>query len=127
MKYKDLLTLSNILQAVITSDETKVQKKLIKIYEKLKPYMESNTEKANDLRLDNAFVDDKGILLLDEKGNYRFSKEGIKKLNKQLQDLDNQEFVFEKINITNPEGLEGYTFLKGWVTGVTFVEDNEPL
>lgn len=125
MKRKELNIINNILQTVITNEETKVQKKLIKIYEKLKPYMESNSEKANELRLDNASVDDKGILLTDEKGGYKYSKEGVKKLTKQLQDLDNEEFVFEKINITNPEGLEQFVFLKNWVTGVTFEEDEE--
>lgn len=125
MKRKELNIINNILQTVINNEETKVQKKLIKIYEKLKPYMESNSEKANELRLDNASVDDKGILLTDEKGGYKYSKEGVKKLTKQLQDLDNEEFVFEKINITNPEGLEQFVFLKNWVTGVTFEEDEE--
>lgn len=125
MKRKELNIINNILQTVITNEETKVQKKLIKIYEKLKPYMESNSEKANELRLDNASVDDKGILLTDEKGGYKYSKEGVKKLTKQLQDLDNEEFVFEKINITNPEGLEQFVFLRDWVTGVTFEEDEE--
>jgi hypothetical protein len=125
MKRKELNIINNILQTVITNEETKVQKKLIKIYEKLKPYMESNSEKANELRLDNASVDDKGILLTDEKGGYKYSKEGVKKLTKQLQDLDNEEFVFEKINITNPEGLEQFIFLKDWVTGVNFQEEEE--
>ena len=125
MKRKELNIINNILQTVINNEETKVQKKLIKIYEKLKPYMESNSEKANELRLDNASVDDKGILLTDEKGGYKYSKEGVKKLTKQLQDLDNEEFVFEKINITNPEGLEQFVFLRDWVTGVTFEEDEE--
>jgi hypothetical protein len=125
MKYLDLKILHNILQSVITNEETKVQKKLFKIYEKIKPYVESHQDKANELRIDNASVDEKDILILDEKGNYRFSKQSIKVLNKQLQDLDNQEFAFEKINITNPQGLEQFTFLKGWVTGVTFVEEEE--
>jgi hypothetical protein len=44
-------------------------------------------------------------------------------LNKQLQELDNQEVVFEKIAITNPQGLEDYLFLKDWVTGVPFKEE----
>jgi hypothetical protein len=125
MKYLDLKILSNILQSIITNEETKVQKKLIKIYEKIKPSLQEYQDKANELRIDNASVDEKDILLLDEKGNYRFSKQNIKILNKQLQELDNQEVVFEKINITNPQGLEEFTFLKGWVTGVTFIEEEE--
>jgi predicted nuclease with TOPRIM domain len=123
MKYVDLKLLSSILQSVITNEETKVQKKLIKIYEKIKPSLQEYQDKANELRIDNASVDEKDILLLDEKGNYRFSKQNIKILNKQLQELDNQEVVFEKIAITNPQGLEDYLFLKDWVTGVPFKEE----
>jgi hypothetical protein len=123
MKYVDLKLLSTILQSVITNEETKVQKKLIKIYDKLKPSLQEYQDKANELRIDNASVDEKDILLLDEKGNYRFSKQNIKILNKQLQELDNQEFAFEKIAITNPQGLEDYLFLKDWVTGVPFKEE----
>jgi hypothetical protein len=123
MKYVDLKLLSSILQSVITNEETKVQKKLIKIYDKLKPSLQEYQDKANELRIDNASVDEKDILLLDEKGNYRFSKQNIKILNKQLQELDNQEVVFEKIAITNPQGLEQFLFLKDWVTGVPFKEE----
>jgi len=123
MKYVDLKLLSSILQSIITNEETKVQKKLIKIYDKLKPSLQEYQDKANELRIDNASVDEKDILLLDEKGNYRFSKQNIKILNKQLQELDNQEVVFEKIAITNPQGLEQFLFLKDWVTGVPFKEE----
>lgn len=125
MKYKDLNVLSNNLQAVVNGEETKVQKKLVKIFEKVKPIIEEYQDKINELRLDNASVDDKGILLTDEKGGYKFSKEGVKTLNKQLQELDNQEFTFEKINVVNPQGLDKFTFLKDWLSGVTFEEEEE--
>ena len=125
MKYKDLNVLSNNLQAVVNGEETKVQKKLVKIFEKVKPIIQEYQDKINELRLDNASVDDKGILLTDEKGGYKFSKEGVKTLNKQLQDLDNQEFTFEKINVVNPQGLDKFTFLKDWLSGVTFEEEEE--
>ena len=125
MKYSDLKLLSSILQSVITNEETKVQKKLIKIYDKLKPSLQEYQDKANELRIDNASVDEKDILLLDEKGNYRFSKQNIKILNKQLQELDNQEVKFEKIAITNPQGLEQFLFLKDWIIGVPFQEEEE--
>lgn len=125
MKYKELNVLSNNLQAVINNEETKIQKKLVKIFEKVKPIIEEYQDKINELKIDNASVDDKGILLLDEKGGYKFSKEGIKTLSKQLQDLDNQEFNFEKINVVNPQGLEKFTFLRDWLSGVTFEEEEE--
>jgi len=125
MKYRDLNILANNLQAVITNEETKVQKKLVKIFEKVKPIVDEFQEKANDLRIDHASVDEKDILLLDEKGGYKFTKDGLKALTKQLQDLDNQEFEFTKINVVNPQGLEKFIFLKDWLSGVNFIEEEE--
>ena len=125
MKYRDLNILANNLQAVITNEETKVQKKLVKIFDKVKPIVEEFQEKANDLRIDNASVDEKDILLLDEKGGYKFTKEGLKALTKQLQDLDNQEFTFTKINVVNPQGREKFIFLKDWLSGVNFLEEED--
>jgi hypothetical protein len=125
MKYKELNVLANNLQAVITNEETKIQKKLVKIFEKVKPIVEEFQEKANDLRIDHASVDEKDILLLDEKGGYKFTKDGLKALTKQLQDLDNQEFEFTKINVVNPQGLEKFIFLKDWLSGVNFLEEED--
>lgn len=125
MTYKDLNFLVKNLQAIIGSQETKVQKKLFKIFEKVKPSLETYTDLANELRLDNASVDEKGILLMDEKGGYKYSKEGAKLLTKQIMDLDNSEFPFAKINIVNPQGLEELTFMKDWVVGITFEAEEE--
>jgi hypothetical protein len=125
MTYKELNLLVRNIQASVGNQETKIQKKLFKIFEKVKPTLEDYNEKVNELRLDNASVDEKGILLMDEKGGYKFSKEGVKLLTKQISDLDNSEFPFEKINVVNPQGLEEFIFLKDWVTGVPFEADEE--
>ena len=66
-KYKDLMTHINQMNFVIGKAETKVQKKLQKIYEKVKPHHESYNTQLEELRLDNAATDDKGVLLMDEK------------------------------------------------------------
>ena len=125
MTYKELNLLVKNLQAIIGNQETKVQKKLFKIFEKVKGHLEAYTEMVNELRLDNASIDEKGILLVDEKGGYKYTKEGTKLFTKQLTDLDNSEFPFAKINIVNPQGLEEFTFLEDWVTGVSFEADEE--
>jgi len=125
MTYKELNLLVKNLQGIIGNQETKIQKKLFKIFEKVKGHLEAYTDASNELRLDNASVDEKGILLLDEKGGYKFTKEGAKELGKQMIALDNQHFVFEKINIVNPQGLQEFTFLQDWVTGVEFEADEE--
>ena len=125
MTYKELNLLVKNIQASIGDQETKIQKKLFKIFEKIKGHLETYNEMVNELRLDNASVDVKGILLVDEKGGYQFTKEGAKQLTKQIIALDSQEFSFDKINVVNPQGLEEFTFLRDWVVGVTFEADEE--
>jgi len=125
MKYKQLLQLVSSLNAVIGSQETKVQKKLFKVYEKVKKYHEEYNKQVEELRLDNASVDDKGILILNEKSDYKFSKEGIKKLTKDIEALNDKEFDFQIINVVNTEGLKDFTFLEDWTTGIEFNKQEE--
>ncbi len=125
MKYKQLNTLVASINAVIGSQETKVQKKLFKIYEKVKSHHESYQAQVEELRLDNASTDDKDILLLDEKGGYKFTKDAIKKLTAQINELGNKEFDFTPVNIVNPESLEEFKFLEDWTTGIAFVKEEE--
>ena len=125
MKYQQLNTLVASINAVIGSQETKVQKKLFKIYEKIKSHHESYQAQVEELRLDNASTDDKDILLLDEKGGYKFTKESIKKLTAQVKELGEKEFDFTPIPVVNPQGLEDFNFLEDWTTGITFIKEEE--
>ncbi len=125
MKNKDLLQLVANLNAVIGSSETKTQKKLVQIYNKVKPYHEAYNTEVESLRLDNAQTDSNDCLLLTDKGEYKFSKEGIKKLTKDIEALNDKEFDFQIINVVNPQGLEDFTFLQDWTTGVEFNKQEE--
>jgi hypothetical protein len=125
MQYKKLLQLVNNINVVIGNQETKVQKKLFKIYEKLKTYHDDYNTEVEILRLDNAQTDDKDCLLLDDKGSYRFTKEGIKKLTKDIEALNDKEFDFVIINVVNQEGLKDFTFLEDWTTGIDFNKQEE--
>ena len=125
MNYNQLNQLVSNLNAVIGSQESRTQKKLFRIYERVKPHHEAYQSEVETLRLDNAQVDDKDCLLLSEKGEYRFTKEGIKNLTKQVQDLGNKEFDFKSIEILNVAGLETFTFLEDWTTGISFVKEEE--
>jgi hypothetical protein len=124
-KYQQLNTLVASINAVIGSQETKVQKKLFRLYEKVKSHHESYQAQVEELRLDNASTDDKDILLLDEKGGYKFTKESIKKLTAQVKELGEKEFEFKPIEVINTNGLENFTFLEDWTTGITFVKEEE--
>jgi hypothetical protein len=124
-KYKELNILINSINAVIGNQETKVQKKLQKFYDKIKSYNESYSNQLEELRLDNAAVDDKGLLLLDDKGGYKFQKEGLKKLNADFDILNEKEFDFKVIEVVNPQGLEKFHFLKDWTVGIEFDKKEE--
>lgn len=124
-KYNQLNQLVANLNAVIGSQESKTQKKLFRIYEKVKSHHEAYQSEVEGLRLDNAQVDSNDCLILDEKNGYKFTKESIKKLTQQVKELGDKEFAFDKINIANPQGLENFDFLDSWTTGITFVKEEE--
>jgi hypothetical protein len=118
----------NIISGNVGEATTKGQKKLFKIYEKLKPLYEKYNDAREEIRMDGASVDDKGNLTLNEKGDYQYTKEAAKEVNKKLKDLLNVEVEFKAIEIVNPGGLEDFTFLQGWVSGVKFnIQDDEEL
>ena len=125
MNYNKLNSLVANINAVIGNSETKIQKKLFRLYEKVKSHHESYQAQVEELRLDNASTDSNDILLLDEKGGYKFTKESIKKLTAQVIELGNKEFDFTPIEVLNPNGLENFTFLENWTTGITFVKEEE--
>jgi len=123
--YKDLYMVVAYTAANFMNESTKGQKKLALIRKKFQPYLDEYNEKRDELRLDHASVDDKGNLIMDEKGEYKFSKEGLKKLSQAVKELSDKEFDYTPILIINPEELELYTFLDGWVSGVKFEKEEE--
>lgn len=125
--YKDLTNLIADLNSVIGTQETKTQKKLFKLYERVKPNHEAYQSEIENLRLDNAATDDKGILLMDEKGGYQFTKEGVKKLRLDIENLNKKEIEFKVIEIVNPQGLETFNFLEGWTNGIKFIKEEDDL
>ena len=120
MKYEKIGQVISQINLVIGNQETKIQKKLFKFGEKLKPYQEVFNDKLEEIRLDNAATDDKGTLIVTEKGEYKFTKEGLRKLKEDVKVLNETDFDFTPIQVFNPKGLEEFTFLKNWVTGVEF-------
>jgi len=125
MNYNKVNSLIANINAVIGNSETKIQKKLFRLYEKVKSHHERYQAQVEELRLDNASTDDKDILLLDEKGGYKFTKESIKKLTAQVKELGEKEFEFKPIEVINTNGLENFTFLEDWTTGITFIKEEE--
>jgi len=125
MKYNKINEVINQINNIQGNPEEKVIKKLVKFIEKLKPYQEDYNSKVQELRLDNAATDKDGVLILNEKQDYKFNKEGLKKLQEQVKELGEKEFEFKPIPVVNPQGLEHFTFLEDWTTGITFVKEEE--
>jgi hypothetical protein len=122
--YRELIQLANAINIISSSKEhaeenNKGVKKLQKVGAKLKAHIDVYNDKLEDVRLDSALTDEVGALLLDEKGGYKFSKDGIKKLNKDIQNILDQSFEFEQLTFSS-DGFEYYQFLEGWVEGLTF-------
>lgn len=127
MKYNKINEVFFQVTNVQGNPEEKVIKKLVKFLEKLKPYQEEYNSKVQELRLDNAATDKDGVLILNEKGEYKFTKEGLKKLQGQIKELEQKEFEFKPIEVINTQGLENFTFLKDWTTGIEFINEEEEL
>jgi hypothetical protein len=125
MQYKKINEVINQINNIQGNPEEKVIKKLVKFAEKLKPYQEEYATKAQELRLDNAATDKDGVLILNDKQDYKYTKEGLKKLQDQIKELGEKEFEFKPIEVINTQGLEHFTFLEDWTTGITFVKEEE--
>lgn len=122
--YSELLMLVRAINIVTSSKEENASnnkgiKKLQKIGTKIKEHLDTYNDKLEDIRLDNANTDKDGSLLLDENGGYKFSKEGLKNLNKAVKELLDSTFDFYQFTFSN-EGIENYGFLEGWVEGLEF-------
>ena len=125
--YADLLDLVRNLNGVQAEPNSKRQKKLKKIAEKVKSVFEEYNEQREDIRLDNAHANAEGVLDLNEKGEYKFTKEGLKQMNKEMKKLLDKSFEFYQLSFNN-ESIEDLMFLEGWVESILFPipeEDNE--
>lgn len=125
--YQELLQLVNAINILSGNQEhassnMKGIKKLQKIGAKMKSELDVYNEKLEDIRLDNAHTEANGCLIIDEKGGYKFSKEGLKKMNKDVKALLDETFEFYQFTFSN-EGIENYAFLEGWVEGLSFVSE----
>jgi len=125
MTYKELIEAMQILVQNIGNQETKTQKKLLKIHGKLKEYYEEYEEKLNDIRLENAMTEENGALILDEKGGYKFTKDGQRNMYKDVKELLSNEFDYQKIEVVNPNGLEEHLYLEKFIKGVKFIQGEE--
>lgn len=120
----DLLDLVRNLNITPAEKGSKREAKLKKIAEKIKPLFDEYNEKREDIRLDHAYADQNGVLELNEKGEYKFTKEGIKGMAKDMKSLIDESFEFYQFTFST-EGIEDLKFLAGWVEGIEADEEQE--
>ena len=113
----ELLGLVQVLNTITVEKGSKAEAKIKKIVEKIKPLFEEYNEKREDIRLDHAHTDSSGVLDLNEKGEYKFTKDGIKGMSKDMRKLLDDTFEFYQFTFSN-EGIENFKFLAGWVESI---------
>jgi len=113
----ELLELVRALNVTPAEKGSKTEIKLKKIAEKIKPIFEEYNEKREDIRLDHAHTESNGVLDLNEKGEYKFTKDGIKAMAKDMKKLLDDTFEFYQFTFST-EGIDSFKFLAGWVEGI---------
>lgn len=113
----ELLELVRSLNMTPVEKGSKAEAKLKKIAEKIKPLFEEYNEKREDTRLDNAHTLPNGVLELNEKGDYQYTKDGIKAMAKDMKKLLDETFEFYQFTFSS-EGIEEFKFLAGWVESI---------
>ena len=118
--YEDLLNVNYGVSLAVKnlSEGTKAKKALEKFNKRLDKHIENYNEKLGDINLDYAATDDKDVLLLDEKGGYKYKKEDQKKRTDAIKVLLKEEFDFESVRVATVEDIADMHFLHGWVVGV---------
>jgi hypothetical protein len=120
----ELLELVRSLNSTPVEKGSKAEAKLKKIVEKIKPIFENYNEKREDIRLDHAHAESNGVLILNEKSEYQFTKEGIKGMAKDMKKLLDETFEFYQFTFST-EGIDSFKFLSGWVEGIEPEEPSE--
>lgn len=110
----DLLDLVRSLNMTPAEKGSKKEAKLKKIAEKVKVLFDEYNEKREDIRLDHAHTESNGVLDMNEKGEYKFTKDGIKAMAKDMKALLEKKFEFYQFTFST-EGIEDLEFLAGWV------------
>ena len=122
--YAELLALVQALNATNAERGTKREEKLKKIAKKVKPLFDDYNDEKETIRLDNAYTDAYGVLVLNEKGEYKYTKEGAKAMKEDMKKLLNKEFDFYRFTFSS-EGIEDLLFLDGWVESMTSKSDEK--
>lgn len=89
-----------------SNENTKLGYALTKMDARLQKIQQKYNNRRVDIQIDNCATDEKGLILKDERGEYRFDKAGLKKCNEELQTLFESEVEIEPYFATQvPDSL----------------------
>ena len=103
---KQINEFSIVGSAYMKDHNNKLSYAIRKVNKNITSVVESINENIEDLRIEHCSVDEKGNVLKDEKGNYKFSKDGLRALAKAVKELNNKIFEIEPFFATEiPDDL----------------------
>ena len=104
--YEKLFQFNAIAGAYLQKEQdTKLKYAINKVAKRLTKAFENYNEMVADIKRDHCYTE-KDIIVRDEKGEYKYTKENEKKMTKAVKDLINNEIEFEPYFVLNiPEGL----------------------
>lgn len=92
--YKEAIKLQKML-AAIDAQDLKTKFAIGKILKNLDSIIEEYSSELSEIQLNHAAIDDKGLLVLDEKGNFKFTPDNQRILIRLIANLKNKEVEFE--------------------------------
>lgn len=93
-------------KAIPNPPKTKWTYALERMEKRLTPQIEAYQEAAADLQIEHAATDEKGAIMTEPDGRFRYTKEGLLARNKAQKKLMNQTVEFEPYYATDlPENL----------------------
>jgi hypothetical protein len=110
----ELISLIQVINGLNIEKGTKKELKIKKILDYLKPFIDDYNDKYENIRLEYAHTDSNGLLELNEKGDYRYTKDSLREMSKEMKDLMNSTFNFQLIDI-GKDGIEDLVFLEDWI------------
>lgn len=119
--------IANAERFVNENSKSKFTYALEKFVQKNKQLRSKYQESIEDLRIEHASVDDKGNLVINERGDYSFTKEQYKELTKKVREFNQKEIECEAywVDESNiPKDLHS-SYVKVFEGFVIFIQEEE--
>lgn len=76
-------------------DNEKLKYCLKKLSDKIKSINLLRQEEIEDIKIDLCSIDEKGNIIREENGNFKYTKDNLKFLNKQIKEISSRDYEFE--------------------------------